>query len=212
MANKKNKRTIIVYANWLAKEPPIRLGVLQSEKLRGKEIFSFQYDEKWVAGKFSQLLDPNLELYSGLHFLNDEHQNFGLFLDSSPDRWGRILMQRKEAEMARQEQRPEVKLFETDYLLGVFDPHRIGAIRFKQEENGPFLSNDSEMATPPWASLRELEAVSLKLEKDDSFDNPDYLTVPENVTSLEQSVQLTQSGLGGIAFCSLQLRENQQYE
>jgi len=58
-----------------------------------------------------------------------------------------------------------------------------------------------------WARMLKGSSVSVF-----DYDNPDFLDIPQNVTSLEQSVQLTQSGLGGIAFCSLQLRENQQYE
>ena len=121
------------------------------------------------------MLDPGLRLYSGLHYLNEEHSNFGIFLDSSPDRWGRILMRRREAALARMEGREEQKLFETDYLLGVFDKHRMGAIRFKLHEDGPFLNNNREMAAPPWTSLRELEQICLRLEEEDVMDDPDYL-------------------------------------
>jgi serine/threonine-protein kinase HipA len=123
----------------------------------------------------AQLLDPRLQLYSGLHYLNEEHDNFGIFLDSSPDRWGRILMRRREAAIARNENRAENKLFETDYLLGVYDGHRMGALRFKIEEDGPFLNDNKHMASPPWTSLRELEQISLRLEDDDVIDDPEYL-------------------------------------
>ena len=101
--------------------------------------------------------------------------NFGIFMDSSPDRWGRLLMRRREAAMARLEGRKEQLLFETDYLLGVYDQHRMGAIRFKTDSEGDFLSNNKAMAAPPFTSLRELEQASLNLEKEDSVDNPDYL-------------------------------------
>ena len=72
-----------------------------------------------------QLLDPSLQLYSGLYFLNEEKDNFGIFLDSSPDRWGRILICRREASLSRATDREEQKLFGTDYLLGVYDGHRM---------------------------------------------------------------------------------------
>jgi serine/threonine-protein kinase HipA len=120
-------------------------------------------------------LDPSLQLYSGLHFLNDEQDNFGIFLDSSPDRWGRILMRRREAALARKEDRAAKKLFETDFLLGVFDGHRMGALRFKLDDNDSFLNDNKEMASPPWTSLRELEQISLKLEEDDVIEDPKYL-------------------------------------
>ena len=96
-------------------------------------------------------------------------------MDSSPDRWGRLLMRRREAAMARLEGRKEQLLFETDYLLGVYDQHRMGAIRFKIDIEGNFLSDNKAMAAPPFTSLRELEQASLSLEKEDSIDNPNYL-------------------------------------
>lgn len=174
MSKIENKRQIKVYAHWTGLEHPSLMGMLYSERLKGKEIFSFKYNEAWLKSGNSQILDPKLQFYSGLHFLNGSQENFGVFLDSSPDRWGRLLMRRREAALARKEKRPEQKLFETDYLLGVFDEHRMGAIRFRLDENGPFLNDNREMASPPWASLRELEQISLKLEEDDVIDDPEY--------------------------------------
>lgn len=52
-------------------------------------------------------------------------------MDSSPDRWGRTLMDRREAILARKEKRKARKLFEEDYLLGVYDAYRMGGLRFK---------------------------------------------------------------------------------
>ncbi|PCJ64190.1 MAG: toxin HipA [Bacteroidetes bacterium] len=151
------------------------MGTLHAERLRGKEIFSFQYTEDWLQNGPAQLLDPRLQLYSGLHYLNEGQDNFGIFLDSSPDRWGRILMRRREAALARADGRDEQTLSETDYLLGVYDGHRMGALRFKLDEDGPFLNDNKNTASPPWTSLRELEEISLRLEDDDVMDNPEYL-------------------------------------
>ncbi len=175
MAKQDNKREISVYAHWAGIESPKLMGMLYSERLKGKEVFSFEYNNEWLQSEPAQLLDPSLQLYSGLHYLNEGQENFGIFLDSSPDRWGRILMRRREAALARAEEREEKKLFETDYLLGVYDGHRMGALRFKLEEDGPFLNDNRKMASPPWASLRELEQISLRLEDDDVIDDPDYL-------------------------------------
>ena len=52
----------------------------------------------------AQEFDPDLKMYTGPQFINDDKPNFGLFLDSSPDRWGRVLMKRREAIKARDEQ------------------------------------------------------------------------------------------------------------
>jgi serine/threonine-protein kinase HipA len=171
----KSGNEIYVYADWQEINGPKLLGILHSEKLRGKEIFSFEYNDEWLESNFSQLLDPNLQLYKGLHYLNDEKKhNFGLFLDSSPDRWGRILMRRREAALARIEQRPERHLYETDYLLGLFDGSRMGALRFKKDKEGPFLSNNEEMAIPPWTTIKFLENISLRLEDEDIINDRNY--------------------------------------
>lgn len=172
---KKTRRDILVFAHWADIADPALMGIMHSELLRGKEIFSFEYDGKWLQSGKAQLLDPDLKLYSGHQFLNDDKPNFGLFLDSSPDRWGRVLMQRREAAFARKEKRQVRTLFETDYLLGVFDGHRMGALRFKEEMDGPFLNDNKELATPPWTSIRELEEISLRLEEEDVMNKPDYL-------------------------------------
>lgn len=175
MAKQNNSRNISVYAHWSGMEDPLLMGVLHSDRLKGKEVFSFEYIDEWLKNGPAQLLDPSLQLYTGLHYLNDVQDNFGIFLDSSPDRWGRILMRRREAALARNENREEKKLFETDYLLGVYDGHRMGALRFKLEDDGPFLNDNKNMASPPWTSLRELEQISLRLEDDDVIDDPEYL-------------------------------------
>ena len=169
------KRTIYIYADWLTLDEPILIGELYSELLRGKEIFSFAYNSAWLQSDYAYQLDPDLGLFEGIQYLNDEKSNFGLFLDSSPDRWGRVLMKRREAALARKEQRNANKLFETDFLLGVFDGHRMGALRFKLDKDGSFLNDDEKLASPPWTSIRQLEQISLRLEEDDSLDDPDYL-------------------------------------
>lgn len=175
MVKQNNKRSITVYAHWSGMEKPSLMGTLHSDRLKGKELFSFEYNNEWLQNGPAQLLDPGLQLYSGPHYLNEGKGNFGIFLDSSPDRWGRILMRRREAALAKLEDRVEYNLFETDYLLGVYDGHRMGALRFKLEEDGPFLNDNKNMASPPWASLRELEQISLRLEDDDVIDDPEYL-------------------------------------
>lgn len=175
MAKQESKRSLYVYAHWNSMNEPILMGMLHSERLKGKEIFSFEYDVEWLSSNNAQLLDPELQLYSGLQHLGGDQKNFGLFLDSSPDRWGRLLMRRREAALARVADRAEQKLFETDYLLGVYDGHRMGALRFKLAADGPFLNDNHELASPPWTSLKELEQISLRLEEDDIIEDPAYL-------------------------------------
>jgi serine/threonine-protein kinase HipA len=170
------KREIFVYADWQEVNGPHLMGVLKTELLKGKEIFSFEYDNNWLSLGFAQILDPDLQFYRGPQYLNDDDKlNFGLFLDSSPDRWGRVLMQRREAAEVRLQGRKTNKLFETDYLLGVYDGHRMGGLRFKLETDGQFLNDDKHHASPPWTSIRELEQISLKLEEEGAIDSVDYL-------------------------------------
>ena len=164
-----------MYAHWLGIEEPEWMGTLHVTVSRGKEIFSFEYHPHWLKSSHAQLLDPDLQLYSGQQYLQDDKSNFGLFLDSSPDRWGRLLMRRREAANARSEDRKAKTLLESDYLLGVFDQTRMGALRFKTAPDGLFLDDNVAMAAPPWTSLRELEYASLQLEKEDAVNDPDYL-------------------------------------
>jgi serine/threonine-protein kinase HipA len=170
-----DKKKIYVYADWIELKIPILMGVLSVELLRGKEIFSFEYMEEWLRSNNTQILDPDLGLYSGIQYLRDEKSNFGLFLDSSPDRWGRVLMKRREAIVAKSEKRPVKTLRESDFLLGVYDLHRMGALRFKLDPDGEFLDNNRDYAAPPWTSIRELEHASLELEKNIEQDNPNLL-------------------------------------
>ncbi|MCX6302424.1 MAG: HipA domain-containing protein [Bacteroidia bacterium] len=175
METRSNYRDISVYAQWTGMKEPVYMGRLQAEYVRGKEIFSFSYSDSWLNSSYSQILDPELQFFSGSQYASDEKPNFGIFLDSSPDRWGRLLMKRREAEAARSESRTEITLRESDYLLGVFDSHRMGALRFKENPDGPFLNNNEELASPPWTSIKELEQISLRLENEEAADDPDYL-------------------------------------
>ena len=170
MANRNTHRSVLVYAHSVALPEPNLLGILHADLVRRKEVFSFEYNAGWLESGKAQSLDPDLQLYSGPQYLNEGKSNFGIFLDSSPDRWGRTLMDRHEALLARKEDRKPRPLFETDYLLGVFDGHRMGALRFKENEEGPFLNDNKEMASPPWTSIRELEHASMELEKDIAND------------------------------------------
>lgn len=175
MAVIQQKKQILVYADWQGlKDAPKLMGQLNATQAKGKETFSFEYSAEWLASGFSQMLDPDLQLYTGAFYPRDDKSNFGIFLDSSPDRWGRVLMQRRERAIAKAEERTSKTLLESDYLLGVFDQHRMGALRFKTEENGDFFNSNAAMAAPPWTSLRELEEASKKFEEN-NVDDPDYV-------------------------------------
>lgn len=166
------QRVIEVVADWVGLGGPTPMGHLTATQARGKEVFAFDYDERWLSSPSRQQLDPSLALYGGPQYPAKNRQNFGVFLDSAPDRWGRVLMRRREAQLARAEGRAERHLLESDYLLGVHDGHRMGALRFRI--GGRFLDDNDELASPPWTSLRELEHASLQLEREGIEDDPEY--------------------------------------
>lgn len=172
--SKSAQHIIEVWADWSGLGGPTCMGTLLATPSRGTEIFSFEYDAGWLATASARSLDPSLGLFRGPQYAPKDRDNFGLFLDSCPDRWGRVLMRRREAQLARAEGRKERKLLESDYLLGVHDSHRMGALRFRVSTGGPFVDDNQDMASPPWTSLRELEQISLKLERDDAQEDPEY--------------------------------------
>lgn len=167
-------KEIEVFADWVGLPSTLKMGVLRSEKSKNEEIFSFEYNNEWLSSGFAQEIDPDLKLFTGPQYLYDDKLNFGLFLDSSPDRWGRMLMDRRESINSRQLGKPIKKLMESDYLLGVNDETRMGALRFRIKGKKGFVS-DEFLETPPFTSIRELEQASLKIEDDDFFMNKDAL-------------------------------------
>lgn len=166
------QRIIEVVADWVGLEGPTLMGQLTATPVRGKQVFAFEYDKQWLSTTSRQQLDPSMALYGGAQYPAKNRENFGVFLDSSPDRWGRMLLRRREAQLARAEGRAERRLLELDYLLGVHDGHRIGALRFRIGDR--FLDDNDALASPPWTSLRELEHASLQLERQGVEDDPDY--------------------------------------
>ena len=81
-------RQVRVYADWAPLGGARLMGLLSADRARGEEVFSFAYDDDWLSGGTAQQLDPDLALCEGRHYLREGRSNFGLFLDSSPDRWG----------------------------------------------------------------------------------------------------------------------------
>jgi serine/threonine-protein kinase HipA len=175
MANLSKNTTIYAYADWQGLAGTTLIGTLTANLVKGKEVFAFAYADEWLNSTSPQSLDPDLQLYPGRQYIRDNKPNFGIFLDSSPDRWGRVLMKRREAIIARQQERKPLILLESDYLLGVFDGNRMGAIRFKTDANGQFLSLQQELAAPPWTFLRDLEYASSQLEKKDTEGDEEEL-------------------------------------
>lgn len=162
----KSEKVIYVYADFLPYHNDL-VGRLYVSGAKGRENYSFEYDNEWLLHE-KIFFDPDLQLYKGRQYINDDKRIFGLFADSCPDRWGRLLMKRREAIRAKKENEKPKRLLESDFLLGVYDKARMGGLRFKTETDGDFLSNEKEYATPPWTSLRKLQQAAAAFENDDS--------------------------------------------
>jgi len=163
------KFDIYVFADWYWLKEPTLVGTLSAHFAKGKKAFSFEYEKNWLKTDQQRLLDPDIEFYSGPQFPSNK-ENFGIFLDSMPYTWGKTLMKRRVAQEARAINEKAKTLYEIDYLLGVFDESRMGALRFKTELEGPFLDNNTNSPTPPWSSLAELQEAVNQLENDDESD------------------------------------------
>lgn len=154
---------------------PAVMGELHCQLSAAGEIFSFEYDRSWLRGAAAFAFDPDLALVSGPQYPAADRASFGIFLDSSPDRWGRVLMQRRENTRARHDGRQPRGLTEWDYLLDVHDETRLGAVRFRAAAGGPYIDSDAHLAAPPITSLRELQGACLRFEAHvNDEEHPDY--------------------------------------
>jgi serine/threonine-protein kinase HipA len=167
--------TVEVYLDIEQFEQPVPMGVLHCQGSGAGEVFSFEYHRRWLDRPEAFAFDPDLVLAAGHQYPAPDRTNFGIFLDSSPDRWGRVLMQRRENMRARKEKRKPRALTQWNFLLGVHDLTRLGALRFRPLIGGDFIDSDTRLAAPPVTSLRALQSASLKFERYlNEEDHPDY--------------------------------------
>ena len=152
--------------------PPIQIGDLYPADVRVDLASSFEYTSAWLGNDRRFLLDPRLDLYGG-----EQHaahaRGFGIFLDSAPDRWGRVLMERREASQAKKEGRQMRRLTDLDFMLGVHDFTRTGALRYRRGPDEPFI-DDHELPAPPVTDLRELAEIAKKLDEPGVEERPEY--------------------------------------
>lgn len=142
--------------------PKRRVGVLRQVGRRPNAPVMFAYDQDWVEDPSFFLLDPSHGPHSAEQ-ISPDGALAGIFSDTSPDRWGRMLLERREAEQAVVEGRGPRALGEWEFLLGVNDPLRMGALRFAVDDQAPLLDS-GPAAVPPAAELRELEAAAREIE------------------------------------------------
>lgn len=149
-----------------------QVGTLYRQTGRTDLPAPFAYEASWVSEPRAFMLDPRLELWAHEQYPPARAAAFGIFMDSAPDRWGRVLMERREAAAADREDRPLRHLQEIDFLLGVHDLTRVGALRF-QDNDGQFVDNSAN-AAPPVTDLATLAHVSLRIEEADIEKLPEY--------------------------------------
>ncbi len=123
---------------------------------------SFAYNAEWLSHAHAFMLDPELDLLPGEFYPG--RSNFGVFMDSCPDRWGQMLMKRREAIAARDEDRRPITLGPWEFLLGVQDCTRMGALRYSFPEHNIFMA-DEVLAAPPVTRIAELQAIAFELTR-----------------------------------------------
>lgn len=116
------------------------IGRARANRARGKETVLFDYADEWLRDADRFALEPALPLTRGAFAPPPGHAIHAALGDSAPDTWGRRLMQRAERRQAEKEGRAVRTLMESDYLLGVADETRLGALRFRRSGETEFLA------------------------------------------------------------------------
>ncbi len=145
------------------------VGLIRCIRTRGHETFVFEYAADWLADPESFPLEPALPLTRGGFVPPAGQTLFGSLSDSAPDSWGRRLMQRAERRHAERERRTVRTLLESEYLLGVSDEIRLGALRFRPLGDGPFQASD-RAGVPPILELGRLLQITERILRDEETD------------------------------------------
>ncbi|MBQ3941951.1 MAG: HipA domain-containing protein [Bacteroidales bacterium] len=149
-------KRITVYADFNFLASPQEIGTLGYEHVRGKDHFIFEYSREWLMQHGGLVMSGDLINAPALQHPRGENSVFGFVKDSFPDRWGRLLMDRRERLMAQSERRPVRMLTAYDYLTGIEDYTRMGGIRYKSEDSGNFINAGARYLVPPIESLHAL--------------------------------------------------------
>ena len=147
-----------------------RVGTLRRQPRRNGESITFEYAGKWLDDPSRFSLEPALDLGRGVFAPDTGLAVFGSIGDSAPDTWGRRLMQRAERRKAEREGRAVRTLLEMDYLLGVSDISRLGALRFREVGTDVFQSATRE-GVPGVIDLGRLMQVTERILRDEETDD-----------------------------------------
>lgn len=142
------------------------VGRLYARASKGRQGATLEYADSWLRNPERFALEPGLVLGPAPHHTAEGRALFGAIGDSAPDRWGRALIARAERLRAQEEHRTPRALLEIDYLLGVHDEARQGALRFRVSEDGPFRAEGAADRMPPLVQLPALLAAAAHAEDD----------------------------------------------
>ena len=146
-----------------------RVGTLHRQARRGGEAVAFEYHPDWLTDPDRFSLEPALTLNRGDFAPAARLAMFGSIGDSAPDTWGRRLMQRAERRRAVREGRAVRTLAESDYLIGVADVSRLGALRFRYT-GGEMFEAQTAQGVPGLVELGRLMAVTDRILRDEETD------------------------------------------
>ena len=163
-------KTLYVYADFDWLDEPMLVGELGYESLRGSDSYSFKYDNDWLRQYGSLYLSADINNYPGQQYTQPDRDIFGCFNDALPDRWGRLLLNRREQILATEEKRPVRKLSSFDYLMGIDDYSRMGGFRFKEKQDGEYINCEKSLRIPPLTDIRALVAASMEIEKSEELN------------------------------------------
>ena len=149
-------KRITVYADFDFLSAPQEIGTLGYEHVRGNDHFVFEYSREWLKQYGGILLSGDLMNVPSLQHPRGDDHVFGFVKDSFPDRWGRLLLDRRERLTAQSEGRPTRMLTDYDYLIGIEDFTRMGGIRYKEEDSDGYINASTKYLVPPIESLRAL--------------------------------------------------------
>jgi len=173
-----NSKEVIVHISVGGED--VRVGKLWFHSRKGRESASFEYDKRWLEHPEKFALEPALKLTEGTFHTQTGLSVFGAIGDSAPDRWGRVLMRRAETIRAKSNNKTPRTLLEVDYLLGVNDEVRQGALRFStRPDETIFLAPKDKTAIPPLLKLPGLLSASERfLEDSESLEDLKLLLAP----------------------------------
>jgi serine/threonine-protein kinase HipA len=154
------QRELHVYMNVDGK--PVLIGRLWARERTGRASSSFTYDDIWRTRRGAFALGPSLPLGPGQ--FHSDRPLFTCFTDAAPDSWGKKLMRRHERARAEEQGGEPRTLFDVDFLAGVDDRTRIGALRLKDPPVDAFLTTKGE-PVPPLIDLPALLGATDRIDR-----------------------------------------------